>query len=116
MAYELVFTPQYERDQQDVLEHLVDSYVGFGEDVSEAFRQADQRIAQIRADIRKLKRNPRRGTLHDDIRPGLRHVTFGRAIVWFDVNEDKKRVRILAVFFGGQDHVRHMLVRMLSGQ
>ena len=114
MAYELRFTPQYELDQQDIFEHLVDSYTGFGDDISEAFHQANQRIAQIRADIRKLKRNPKRGTRHDDIRPGLRHITFGKAIVWFDVNEAEHYVRILAVFFGGRDHVRHMLVRMLS--
>ncbi|MGB8814013.1 MAG: hypothetical protein WCC57_12600 [Paracoccaceae bacterium] len=45
---------------------------------------------------------------------GLRHLTIARAIYWFDVNEAELRVRILAIFFGGQDHVRLMLTRLLS--
>jgi plasmid stabilization system protein ParE len=52
--------------------------------------------------------------MHDDILPGLRHVTLGRAVIWFDVIEDKSNVRILAVFFGGQDHIRRMLARLLG--
>ena len=46
--------------------------------------------------------------------PGLRHLTIDRAIYWFDVNEAEQRVRVLAIFFGGQDHVRHMLTRLLT--
>ena len=46
--------------------------------------------------------------------PGLRHVTIERAIYWFDVPEAERTVRVLAVFFGGQDDVRHMLERLLS--
>jgi hypothetical protein len=41
-------------------------------------------------------------------------LTIDRAIYWFDVNEAEQRVRILAIFFGGQDHVRHMLTRLLT--
>jgi len=40
-------------------------------------------------------------------------LTIDRAIYWFDVDEAARKVRILAIFFGGQDHVRHMLVRLL---
>lgn len=37
-----------------------------------------------------------------------------RAICWFTVDEPAETVRILAVFFGGEDHVRRMLIRLLS--
>ena len=33
---------------------------------------------------------------------------------WFDVLEGERTERVLAVFFGRQDHVRHMLERLLS--
>ena len=46
--------------------------------------------------------------------PGLRHLAIGRAIYWFDVDDGRETVRVLAVFFGGQDHVRHMLARLLE--
>ena len=39
-----------------------------------------------------------------------------RAVSWFDVDEALGKVRILAAFFGGQDHLRHMLFRLLGGR
>ena len=54
------------------------------------------------------------GERHDDILPGLRHLTIGRAIYWFDVDEAGRTVRVLTVFFGRQDHVRHMMTRLLD--
>ena len=57
---------------------------------------------------------PFRGECHDDLLPGLRHLTIDRAIYWFDLNEAEQRVRVLAIFFGSQDHVRHMLTRLLT--
>ncbi len=44
--------------------------------------------------------------------PGLRHVTKGRAIFYFFIDEATKSVHGLAVFFGGQDHHQHMLARL----
>lgn len=46
--------------------------------------------------------------------PGVRHLALGRAIYWFDVDEARGTVRILAVFFGEQDHVRRMMARLLE--
>lgn len=57
---------------------------------------------------------PHRGERHEDILPGLRHLTINRAIYWFEVNPRDETVRILAVFFGGQDHVRHMLAKLID--
>ncbi len=36
-----------------------------------------------------------------------------RAIFYFDADDDRRMVRVLAVFFGGQDHRRGMLTRLL---
>ena len=33
----------------------------------------------------------------------------------FDIDDERETVRVLAVFFGGEDHIRHMLVRLLDG-
>ena len=35
----------------------------------------------------------------------LRHLIIGRAVYWFDVDDNRRTVRILAIFFGGQDHI-----------
>ena len=57
---------------------------------------------------------PHQGTLRADLLPGLRSVTKDRAIFYFDIDDDRRTVRILAVFFGGQDHTRRMLMRLLG--
>jgi hypothetical protein len=44
----------------------------------------------------------------------LRHLTIDQAIYWFSVDEQTLTVRILAIFFGGQDHTRRMLARLLQ--
>lgn len=112
--YEVTFSADAERDFELIFEFLFESHIGFGEAAASAIDRAEERVQAIRADIEGLAGAPHRGTLHDGILPGLRHVTLGRAIVWFDIVEDDNVVRVLAVFFGGQDHVRHMLVRLLE--
>ena len=54
---------------------------------------------------------PHQGSGDDNIRPGLRHVTRNRTVFYFDVDDATKTVRIIAVFFGGQDHKKLMLKR-----
>jgi plasmid stabilization system protein ParE len=61
-----------------------------------------------------LGEKPHQGTLRPELLPGLRSVTKQRAIFYFIVDEPKRQVRVLAVFFGGQDHQRQMLRRLLS--
>jgi plasmid stabilization system protein ParE len=114
MAYEVVFAADARHDFTLIFEFLVDSYVGFGDDTETAIMRAETRVQSIRADIAQLGQLPYRGTLHDEMLPGLRHLTIGQAIVWFDIEEDVKLVRVLAVFFGGQDHIRRMLTRLLG--
>ncbi|NIY75772.1 type II toxin-antitoxin system RelE/ParE family toxin [Thalassospira sp. HF15] len=114
MTYEVIYSADAERDFELIFDFLFKSYVEFGEASDSAALHAQQRLLDIHDDIEKLGNAPYCGTLHDAIASGLRHVTLGRAIVWFDINEDERTVRILAIFFGGQDHVRHMLARLLQ--
>lgn len=114
MAWRIEFAKDAEHDLELIFDHLVESYVGFGDGVPEALSRALQRVEEVRRNAERLGIAPHRGTLRKDMLPGLRHVTIGRAIYWFDVLEAERTVRVLAVFFGGQDHVRHMLERLLS--
>ncbi|WP_339864928.1 type II toxin-antitoxin system RelE/ParE family toxin [Paremcibacter congregatus] len=114
MVYKVTFSEDATRDFELIFDFLFESYVEFGEAADQAIDRAEERIQSISADIQALAKAPHRGTLHDEILPGLRHVTLGRAIVWFDILPDREEVRILAVFFGGQDHIRHMLARLLA--
>ena len=114
MAYNVTFAADAERDFEVIFEFLFESYVEFGEAVGAAIDRAEERVQSIRADIEALAKAPHRGTMHDDILPGPRHVTLGRAVIWFDIVEEKDDVRILGIFFGGQNHFRHVLARLLA--
>ena len=114
MDFRLEFSAEAERDFGLIFDHLFDSYLGFGESVEAAFDNAEARVLDIRAAANRILTAPHRGESHDDILPGLRHLTIDRAIYWFDIDEARRTIRVLAVFFGGQDHVRHMLTRLLE--
>ena len=52
-----------------------------------------------------LRTFPYRGTMRDDVRPGLRVTNYKkRAVIAFDVDSELDRVSILGVFYGGQDY------------
>lgn len=114
MAYKVTFSSDAERDFELIFEFLLESYIDFGDAVASAIDHAEERVQAIRANIEALAKAPYRGSLHEEVLPGLRHVTLGRAVIWFDIIEDKGDVRILVVFFGGQDHFRRMLARLLT--
>ena len=114
MAYRLEFSVEAERDFELIFDHLLHSYLQFGESLECALDHAAARILEIRAAADRIPTAPLRGECHDHILPGLRHLALGRAIYWFVVDDQREAVRVLAVFFGGQDHVRHMMVRLLG--
>ena len=114
MAFGLEFAAEAERDFGLIFDHLLHSYLDFGESVESALDHAQARIVEFRASAERILTAPHRGERHDDILPGLRHLAIGRAICWFDVDEPRETVRVLAVFFGGQNHVRHMMARLLD--
>ena len=114
MAFRLEFSVEAERDFELIFDHLLQSYLGFGESPESAFDHAEARMLEIRVAAERILTAPHRGERHDDLLPGLRHLAIGQAIYWFDVDDERQTARVLAVFFGGQDHVRHMLARLLE--
>ena len=114
MAFRLDFAADAERDFALIFDHLLDSYLGFGEGLQSAFDHAEARVIEIRAAAARILAAPYRGESRDDVLPGLRRLTIDRATYWFDIDETRRSVRVLAVFFGGQDQVRHMLTRLLD--
>jgi plasmid stabilization system protein ParE len=113
MPFAVEFSAESERDFELIFDHLFESYIGFGESPEEALEHAAQRIMGIRRAADRLAMFPIRGTARDDVLPGVRYLAIDRAIYWFDVDEAAQKLRILAIFFGGQDHIRHMLLRLL---
>jgi toxin ParE1/3/4 len=112
MAYRVVRSEESRQDLNLLFRHLVDSYMALGDPLADAFRKAARRLESINSDIKALGVIPNQGTLHDDIWPGLRHVTKNQAVFYFLVDDTIKIVRVVAVFFGGQDHQKHMLRRL----
>ena len=113
-AYAVEFAVEAERDFELIFDFLEESYRGFGENAEAAIAHAIERIQAIRAAAAGLGKAPYRGTLHPELMPGLRHITIDQAIYWFLVDENVLTVRVLAIFFGSQDHVRRMLARLLQ--
>ena len=114
MRFAIEFSAAAERDFDLIFDHLFESYLTFGESTEESLDHAAQRVMDIRKAADRLASFPLRGTERDDVLPGICFLAIGRAIYWFDVDQPVRKVRILAVFFGGQDHIRHMLVRLLG--
>ena len=114
--WSLEFSADADRDFELIFDHLVKSYLEFGEDHDVAFDHAIERIRGIQVSANKLTLAPKQGTLRPDILEGLRFVRLEKAVFWFVLDEGQKTVRVLAVFFGAQDHIRHMLVRLLDEQ
>jgi plasmid stabilization system protein ParE len=114
MAWKAEFSVEAEHDFELILDHLFDVYISLGETRVAAFERAVARVQQIRTLGERIGRTPYRGTLRDGIAPGLRNVTIDHAVFWFELDQHTETVRVLAVFFGGQDHVRHMVARLLG--
>ncbi len=112
MAWTVEFSQAAEHDFELIFDHLVSVHIDLGEDRSSAVDRASRRIDDIRRAAIRLGDTPRIGTRRDDMAPGVRSVTRDRAIFWFDLDEANRTVRILAIFHGGQDHLRHMLARL----
>ncbi|MBI2741404.1 MAG: type II toxin-antitoxin system RelE/ParE family toxin [Rhodospirillales bacterium] len=114
MRFAIEFSTEAEGDFDLIFDHLFESYVAFGEGPEEALDHAGRRVMAIRKAADRLSTFPLRSTARDDVLPGIRFLAVARAVYWFDVDQAARKVRILAVFFGGQDHIRHMLVRLLG--
>jgi toxin ParE1/3/4 len=114
--WEVVFSADAVEDFALIEEHLRQAYLGFGESQPAASLHAHERVDALIATAERLSAAPFRGEAHDGLLPGLRHLALDGAIFWFIPVEQSRQVKVLAVFFGGQDHQRHMLVRLLQPQ
>jgi plasmid stabilization system protein ParE len=112
MRYRVERSLDTDDDLAAIFDFLFDSYTAFGDTRDEALERAAARIEGVEAELLALGDAPHQGTLRPDLLPGLRSVTKQRAIFYFDVDDDQRLVRVLAIFFGGQDHQRAMLARL----
>lgn len=65
---------------------------------------AARKLVEIEAAIVMLKATPHKGSLRDEIAPGLRAIPAGRkAVIAFVVDDDQREVLIYAVTYGGAD-------------
>jgi plasmid stabilization system protein ParE len=115
MAFEVVRSRASDRDLELIFDHLTETYQALGDPVETALERAAARVRAIEDDMEGLGRAPFQGTLREHVLPGLRQVTKNRAIFYFVIDEAAGQVRILAVFFGGQDYLTHMLRRIGRG-
>ncbi len=114
MAYRIEFTASAEADLFAIVDYLTESYRSFGENAAEALARADRRQILIRANAQRIAEAQHRGARPFDLAPELRHLTMGRAIYWFEIDEASATVRIVAMFFGADDHLPAMQKRMLE--
>ena len=94
MSYRVVFSPEA-AEQIEALHH----YIAEAASPQVAERYIDAIIAYCES----LCVFPLRGTMRDDVRPGLRITNYKkRAVIAFAVDEEQ--VSIIGVYYGGQDY------------
>lgn len=95
MSYRIRFHPLVARDLDAIARWILD-YAGPD--------AAASKLAEIEAAIATLKDTPHKGSLRDEIAPGLRAIPAGRkAVIAFVVDDDQRDVLIYAVTYGGAD-------------
>lgn len=114
--WDLEFSAEAEWDFELIFDHLASSYVELGDEPDAALIRAASRIRAIRTSMNALTQSPHMGTLRSDIQAGLRFVRVEKTVIWFLPDEERSYVVVVALFFGAQDHIRHMLARMLAGK
>lgn len=115
MTYRVERAEDTDRDLDAIFDFLFESYQALGEDADGAFERASRRLLAIEDTMASLGRMPHQGTLRPDLGEALRNVTKERAIFYCEVDDQVRCVRVLAVFYGGEDHQRKMLIRLLGG-
>ena len=112
--WSLEYSKDADLDFELTFDHLFASYLDLGDSADEALERAANRIRELHLEINRLVETPYIGTLRPDIYPGIRFLRRDKAAVWFLPIEERKAIIVAAIFFGGQDHIRRMLARMLQ--
>lgn len=98
MIYRIRFHPLVARDLDAIANWIID-YAGP--------EVAARKLSEIEATIATLKTTPHKGSLRDEIAPGIRAIPAGRkAVVAFVVDDEAAEVLIYAVTYGGADWSR----------
>lgn len=103
-------------DVEVIFDHLFRAYRQLGDPVEDALSRAAERLRGIEDALQRLGDAPFQGTLVPHIMNGLRHVTKDNAVLYFVVDESERELRVLAIFFGGQDHRQHVLTRIANAR
>jgi plasmid stabilization system protein ParE len=114
VVFKVIRAEGIDADLDLIFDHLVETAEHFGEDPSSAFLRAEQRVIEIEQSLEDLAKVPHQGTRRPYLGDTVRNVTKDRAIIYFEVEEEKALVKVLAVFFGGQDHDARILLRLLT--
>ncbi len=112
--WSLEYSRDADLDFELTFDHLFAAYLDLGDSSEEALERAANRIRELRLEIDRLVETPYIGTLRPDIYPGIRFLRRDKAAVWFLPIEERKTIVVAAIFFGGQDHIRRILARMLQ--
>ena len=107
MTYRIRYHPLVARDLDIIAQWILD-YAG-----PEA---AARKLAEIERAIATLEATPHKGSLRDEIAPGLRAIPAGRkAVIAFVVDDDAGEVLIYAVTYGGADWAMRSTQRRKEG-
>jgi plasmid stabilization system protein ParE len=114
MAYRVERAEDTDHDLETIFDFLFESFLAFDEDAGSALEHASRRLLAIDDAMASLGKIPHQGTLRPKLGEGLRNVTKERAVFYFDVDDESRVVRVLADFYGAEDHQRKMLLRLLG--
>ena len=96
MNYHIVFSQAAKQQLGMLFDYIADA---------EYPELAEQFTAAIVNHCRLLQSFPCRGTMRDDVRPGLRVTNYKkRVVIAFAVEEAEKTVFIIGLFYGGQNY------------
>ncbi|PYE86947.1 type II toxin-antitoxin system RelE/ParE family toxin [Phyllobacterium leguminum] len=109
----LEYSEEAERDFELIFDHLFGAYIELGDSIEGGIARAAERVRKLRIAIDQLVDTPYIGTSRPDIHPDIRFLRRGKAVIWFSPMEESRTIMVVAVFYGAQDHIRHMLTRML---
>lgn len=84
-AWTVVFAAAAEWDLALIEAFLSKAYQYFGDPADQAAHHAAARVDAMIADAERLAVSSMRGSVQDDLLPGLRHLALGQAIYWFQI-------------------------------
>ncbi len=102
------------KDLRTIRNFIESSALSFGDAPDHARAIAKARLTAILYLAEALTLAPYQGTRCPELGASIRRVTKDKAIFYFDLIEDRQIIRILAIFYGGQDHDSRILARLLK--